>query len=214
MFSNDRSVRAPRVSPFVLALTLATLALILVLHYWAKSAGDDQVVAEIKPNALDLFAKMRSSLCSPGGTSQRVHLRTNVTALVFAHNHTACFDRIPPILYHVASGHLLPQQLPSNSSKPLVSRWILCTQAGFDGKHTLWQCEGQPDPWKENPYSGQVEQRPSITSFGDMFIWCEGWDRPGDDYVHQGACVLQYDVRLQPLMPGAPVRGIAIGHVL
>ncbi len=189
-----------RPSPLVMVLTLATCLLVLVLHYhWASTEE------ERPQRPLALLSNMRPSSCS-AAPSQRVHLRHNVTALVFAHNHSACFDRLPTWAIRMLQGntlnHWLPQLWPNNHTAPLISRLVLCTQVGFDGKHTLWQCQGNP------------EYMPSITAFADMFIYCEGWDRPDDEYIHQGACVLNYEPRLRLLQPGAPVQGIAVGWVV
>lgn len=133
-------------------------------------------------------------------TAKRVHLQ-EVTALLFAMNHTVCLDRTAAL--RPAGGgerqHSVYQLQPNSDA---VTRWVQCTQQGWDGSHSHWRCEAQPT----NPLV-------NVIGFDDMFIYCEGWDAPGDAYILSESCYLHYTLRQAPAMSSPLIVGFAVGWV-
>ncbi|GHJ89017.1 hypothetical protein NliqN6_5419 [Naganishia liquefaciens] len=77
---------------------------------------------------------------------------------------------------------------------------VQCTNTGDDGLGNVqWKCEAD---------------MPSSFRFGPVEVSCEGYSRPGDKYVLQGSCGLEYSlVRIDPgfeegSMPYVPGNGI------
>jgi len=54
---------------------------------------------------------------------------------------------------------------------------IRCTNAGGSGNNVDWKCE---------------TDLPSALRLGQVRVSCEGWSGPGDSYVSQGSCGLEY----------------------
>jgi len=54
---------------------------------------------------------------------------------------------------------------------------IRCTNAGGSGNSVDWKCEAD---------------LPSALRLGQVRVSCEGWSKPGDSYVLQGSCGLEY----------------------
>jgi hypothetical protein len=68
---------------------------------------------------------------------------------------------------------------------------IQCMNKGWDGAQTHWACEATVD---------------TRVRLGSTNVRCEGWDRPGDDFVRLGSCVVDYElffngIQLPPEVP-------------
>jgi len=57
---------------------------------------------------------------------------------------------------------------------------VQCKNVGFDGKSVNWECKADMD---------------KSLSFDRLRVSCEGYDRPGDDYVLVGSCGLEYSLK-------------------
>ncbi len=56
---------------------------------------------------------------------------------------------------------------------------IQCTNKGWDGATTHWACEAALD---------------ARVRLGATQVRCEGWERPGDEYVRLGSCIVDYEL--------------------
>jgi len=56
---------------------------------------------------------------------------------------------------------------------------VECKNIGGHGSDILWKCSAD---------------LPSTLRFGKIDVSCEGWSRPGDNYVLEGSCGLKYDL--------------------
>ncbi len=56
---------------------------------------------------------------------------------------------------------------------------IQCTNKGWDSVQTHWACEATVD---------------TRVRLGSTNVRCEEWDRPGDDFVRFGSCIVDYEL--------------------
>ncbi|KAF8938110.1 hypothetical protein BGZ58_001557 [Dissophora ornata] len=54
---------------------------------------------------------------------------------------------------------------------------VQCTNAGFDGSDVQWKCQAD---------------LPQDLRFGELDVYCEGYNNPDDPYVLKGSCGLEY----------------------
>jgi hypothetical protein len=187
---------APGVALVVLALLVVTFWVGLRLLQEQDDAGGATTLPAVLPTRYK-----RGGLC---GDTMGVPL-SEVTALLFQVNRTACFERVPALFLNTlgAGNHHLYQMMPNNNT---VVDAVQCVRSGWDGRRSHWTCEGHS--------TAEL----NVIGFGPMWVICEGWDRPEDAYIRQDSCVLQYEVRLRPKQmhfnPGAHVTGYATGWVV
>ncbi|KIY73941.1 DUF1183-domain-containing protein, partial [Cylindrobasidium torrendii FP15055 ss-10] len=72
----------------------------------------------------------------------------------------------------------VPQlQCVGNVCRTFEPEVVQCTNAGGEGTDVDWTCEAES---------------PDILRFGKVEVGCEGWTQPGDAYVLEGSCALEY----------------------
>lgn len=108
-----------------------------------------------------------------GGGSDKVYLRS-ITALVFSENARARSRHGRPRPQLSCVGGSAAGVFWGSDRYPRV---VQCSNIGWDGSSIQWRCEATLEDG---------------LTFGDTAVLCEGFDRPGDEYIYRGSCRLEY----------------------
>jgi hypothetical protein len=100
----------------------------------------------------------------------------DITALTFVDGRQTAARRIDPRPQLVCQGDACA------TSKPPTMR---CINEGFNGVAVQWKCEA-------------ANMDPSLR-IGEAIVRCEGYERPGDEYVLAGSCALTYELLGKPM---------------
>lgn len=110
---------------------------------------------------------------SHDGGGDKVYLRS-ITALVFSENARARSRHGRPRAQLSCVGGSAAGVFWGSDRYPRV---VQCSNIGWDGSSIQWRCEATLEDG---------------LTFGDTAVLCEGYDRPGDEYIYRGSCRLEY----------------------
>ena len=95
---------------------------------------------------------------------------SDITSLTLINDELTVANRISPRPQVVCHGDACAKHAP---------RTVRCGNAGFDGLSVQWSC------------TADMDER---LRFGKVEVTCEGFEKPGDEFVLAGSCAVEYEL--------------------